>query len=113
MVFGPSRLGLDGAQQVRDARDRTQSAAGSDTDRTLTSIPATPPAEVLDALDTAARVLEELASRRITLHFEYNDAAKQVHIQVVNADDGTVVREIPPGALLELAAGNADVKKAA
>lgn len=113
MVFGPSQVGLDGAPPVPDARGRTQRAAATDADRALTTIPATPPPEVLDALDTAARVLEELASRRIALHFEYNDAAHEVQIQVVNEDDGTVLREIPPGALLDIAAGNAKVAKAA
>ena len=112
MVFGPSRLGLDGAQAAQAARSHVQNAS-NDGWAQATGVPATPPAEVLDALDTAARVLEELASRRIGLHFEYVEAKHEVHIQVINEDDGSVVREIPPGALLDLAAGTSQVSKAA
>jgi uncharacterized FlaG/YvyC family protein len=49
-------------------------------------------------------VLEELASRRLSLHFEYDDALNQVRVQVTNAE-GKVVREIPPSTLLDIAAG--------
>jgi uncharacterized FlaG/YvyC family protein len=66
---------------------------------------------VLDALDNAARVLEELASRRLSLHFEYDDTISQVRVQVTN-EDGKVVREISPSTLLEIAAGG-EAKKAA
>ena len=63
-----------------------------------------PPAEVLDALDKAARVLEELASRGLGLHFEYDDVTSQLHVQVTNGE-GKVVREISPSTLLDIAAG--------
>ena len=113
MVFGPSRLGLDGAPAAQDvSRGRVQNAS-NDAWAQASSVPATPPAEVLDALDTAARVLEELASRRIGLHFEYVEDKHEVRIQVINEDDGSVVREIPPGALMDLAAGTGTVSKAA
>ena len=59
MVFGPSRLGLDGAPSAQNAsQPRVQNSSSSDWAQ-ASSIPATPPAEVLGALDTAARVLEE------------------------------------------------------
>ena len=106
MVFGPSRLGLDGTAPVRGVSPgRGQSVAAPPSDVPSTSIPATPPAEVLNAVDNAARVLEELASRRISLRFQYDDAANQVRVQVVDDSDGHVVREIPPSVLLDIADG--------
>jgi uncharacterized FlaG/YvyC family protein len=105
MVYGPSPLGgIGGPAPARDVqRDRVQPSA---TDRfdLSSSIPSSPPAEVLEALDTAARVLEELASRRLSLRFEYDDSRNQVHVQVMS-EDGKVVREIPPSALADIAAG--------
>jgi uncharacterized FlaG/YvyC family protein len=104
MVFGPTRLGLDGSSAARDvSRPRVQDVSKADWPHV--SIPASPPPEVLDALDTAARVLEELASRRISLHFEYVEGTHEVKIQVVNESDGSVIREIPPDGLVDIAAG--------
>jgi hypothetical protein len=104
MVFGPSRVGLDGAQAAQDVtRPRVQNPPKAD--GAQGSIPAAPPPDVLDSLDTAARVLEELASRRISLRFHYVEGTHEVRIQVVDDSDGSVVREIPPGALADLAAG--------
>ncbi len=107
MVFGPSRLGLEETAAVRGAPPgRAQNVAAPRTDEVSTSIPVTPPAEVLNAVDTAARVLEELASRRISLRFQYDDEANQVRVQVVDENDGHVVREIPPSVLLDIAEGS-------
>jgi hypothetical protein len=104
MVNGPSRLGgLEGPTPFREVGGRVQGPGAFRLER-ASSIPATPPPEVLEALDNAARVLEELASRRLSLHFEYDDAINQVRVQVTN-EDGKVVREIPPSTLLDIAAG--------
>lgn len=104
MVNGPSRLGgLEGPSPFREAGGRVQSPGAFRLEQ-ASAIPATPPPEVLQALDNAARVLEELASRRLSLHFEYDDAINQVRVQVTNAE-GKVVREIPPSTLLDIAAG--------
>jgi hypothetical protein len=69
-------------------------------------IPTSPPAEVLDALDTAARVLEELDSAQLSLHFEVRDgeAGKRIHVEVL-ASDGSLVREIPARNLMDVLAG--------
>lgn len=69
-------------------------------------IPTSPPAEVLDALDTAARVLEELDSAQLSLHFEVRDgeAGKRIHVEVL-ASDGSLVREIPARHLMDVLAG--------
>lgn len=106
MVFGPSGVGLEGTPPAR-APQRARALDTPAPGARESSVPAAPPPEVLDALDTAARVLEELASRRIGLRFEYVEGAHEVRIQVVNETDGSVIREIPPGGLAELAAGAA------
>jgi hypothetical protein len=104
MVNGPSRLGgLEGVPPFREAGGRVQGPGAFRLER-ASAIPATPPPEVLEALDNAARVLEELAARRLTLHFEYDEAVNQVRVQVTN-EEGKVVREIPPSTLLDIAAG--------
>jgi hypothetical protein len=104
MVNGPSRLGgLEGPSPFKSTDGRVQGPGAFRLER-APAIPATPPPEVLDALDNAARVLEELASRRLSLHFEYDDTINQVRVQVTN-EDGKVVREIPPSTLLDIAAG--------
>jgi hypothetical protein len=105
MVNGRSHLGdsTDGSPPHRDVSGAAPHPAAGRGEPTST-IPASPPADVLEALDTAARVLEELASRGLGLHFEHDDATGQLHVQVTNGE-GKVVREISPSMLLEIAAG--------
>ena len=57
-------------------------------------IPAEPPAEVLESLDQAARVLAELAEKDFRLRFAINDETKQVDIDVTDRE-GRVVKRIP------------------
>ena len=45
-------------------------------------IPATPPAEVLDALDRAARVVNELGRKNVTLSLEHDALAGTVRVKV-------------------------------
>lgn len=72
-----------------------------------TSFPATPPPEVLTALDEGARVMRELSEARVELHFavEQGNAGKRVRIQVREAD-GNVVRDIPARKLLDILSGD-------
>jgi hypothetical protein len=64
-----------------------------------------PPAQVHQELDTAARVIEELSSRQVNLHFEVDPAGGgPVRVQVRDAS-GNVLREIPPRSLFETLAG--------
>jgi hypothetical protein len=69
-------------------------------------IPASPPDEVLELLDTAATVLQELAASQVRMHIDVVDggAGKRIHIQVVDAD-GTLLREIPPHQMFDVLAG--------
>jgi FlaG protein len=104
MVFGPSRLdGPERPSPFGETGARVQVPGGFPLQR-ASAIQGAPPPEVLDALDNAARVLEELASRRLSLHFAYNDTIDQVRVQLTN-EHGKVVREIPPSTLLDIAAG--------
>jgi hypothetical protein len=70
-------------------------------------IPATPPPEVLDALDTAAQVLQDLKSKQLNLSFsvEGEGAMKEIHVEVRDGT-GALVREIPTQHLLDLLAGD-------
>jgi hypothetical protein len=72
----------------------------------LAPVPAHPPAEVLEMLDTAAQVLQDLAAAQVSLHIEVVDggAGKRIHVQVLDAD-GELLREIPPHQLLDVLAG--------
>jgi hypothetical protein len=72
------------------------------------AIPATPPPEVLDSLDTAARVLGELRTNQINLSFSVDGfgSEKRIHVEVRDGT-GALVREIPPKHLLDLLAGDA------
>jgi uncharacterized FlaG/YvyC family protein len=64
----------------------------------------TPPAAVQQEFDVAARVIEELSSRQVNLHFEVDHSAGKVRVQVLNGD-GAVVREIPARSLLDTLSG--------
>lgn len=112
MLTGPARIGgPEGAltgRGVQRGRPPVSTPAPTGQSSAATRpgpIPSSPPAEVLKALDTAALVLEELASKQINLHFEVDDRTQQVRIQVTDGE-GRVVREIPPTELAEIAAGS-------
>ena len=64
----------------------------------------TPPAAVRQEFDVAARVLEELSSQRVSLHFEVDHNAGKVRVQVLNGD-GAVIREIPASSLFDTLSG--------
>lgn len=105
MVFGPTHLGLVPVPEQDDVeRGRTRSVTAPGGFPAPASLSAGPPAELLEVLDTAARVLEELAAKRISLHFDYDERANRVRVQVVSGD-GRLVREIPPSVLVDIAAG--------
>jgi flagellar protein FlaG len=91
------------AQAVREATPvrRVSSVSG---DKPDAGIPSSPPQEVLDALDTAANVLRELAQRRVEMRFEFDERANQVHVEVRDGE-GNVVRQIPATRALDILAG--------
>jgi hypothetical protein len=76
-------------------------APSTPTRDTGTEIPATPPSEVLDALDKAQQVLADYEARKTTLRFDVDSATKQVTAQLIGSD-GKIIREIPAKHGLDL-----------
>lgn len=74
--------------------------------RSVSGVPATPPAEVLRALDGAARVDEELRSRGLSVSFDVQPKG-DVRVRVVDDASGSVVRELAPAHALDAISGEA------
>jgi FlaG protein len=74
----------------------------------MPSVPTPPPADLEAAYRAAGRVAEELAAQDVELHFEYDEAARRVIIEVRGAD-GEVIRQIPPRDFFAAIAGDAGV----
>jgi hypothetical protein len=68
-------------------------------------LPPLPPAEVLDALDTAARVLDQLDRKQIKLWVDHDPKTNQIRAHVRDGVTGTE-REIPSSRLLNILAGD-------
>lgn len=66
-------------------------------------IPASPPADMLEELDRAAGVIDDLAARNVNLHFEVDDKTHKVRVQVVDGE-GALLREIPATRMLDMLA---------
>ena len=69
------------------------------------TIPKNPPTEVLDALDGAARVVEDLGRRNIALSFEHDPQTNRVRVKVHHGDMPTQ-HEISLHGLLNLLDGD-------
>ena len=72
-------------------------------DVNVSTLPASPPNEVLEQMHEAGRVAAELRSQQRELHFEPTDSGRVI-VQVRDLD-GNVIRTIPPARALEIAAG--------
>ncbi|HET6171002.1 MAG TPA: hypothetical protein VFD90_00250 [Gaiellales bacterium] len=83
-----------------DAAENAKAAASLPSDLDLG---AEPPADLLLALDRAARVAADLDARRLGVRFETGVDSK-LRAQVIDAD-GKVVRLLPVGEALELLSG--------
>jgi flagellar protein FlaG len=68
-------------------------------------IPATPPAEVLDAVGAAADAVDTMARENRELHFERDPESGRVVVQVRNLATREVVRTIPSSEALDLLSG--------
>ena len=75
-------------------------------DTAVLSLPAAPPAEVLDAVGAAADRAAELRSQNRELHFHMDETSGRVIVQVRDLD-GNVIRTIPPSQALEVMSGAA------
>lgn len=67
-------------------------------------IPASPPAEVLDAMGAAADAYDRLKTAGRRLHFETDPSTGRVTVQVLDGD-GRVITTLPPSRVLDLADG--------
>jgi hypothetical protein len=65
-------------------------------------IPVSPPPEVLEAMDAAARVARELHEQGRELRFVNAEDGVRIELRDL---DGNVLRTIPPGDLLDIATG--------
>jgi hypothetical protein len=99
---------LDAAPQ-RAPRDSRASAADGARDALELSggeVPASPPAEVLDAIDAAGRVARELHAQGRELRFTPPAPGSGERVRIELRDlDGHVLRTIPPSELLDVATG--------
>jgi FlaG protein len=95
MEYGPAPISGVGKPTQRTASPPRPS---------LRAVADTPPPAVQQEFDVAARVIEELSSRQVNLHFEVDHDAGRVRVQVLSGD-GAVVREIPARSLLDTLSG--------
>ena len=68
-------------------------------------IPATPPAEVLDAIGAAADRADAMAAQDRELHFERDPESGRVVVQVRDLSTREIVRTIPPSEALGMLSG--------
>jgi flagellar protein FlaG len=68
-------------------------------------IPSSPPEELYDQIDAAAKRVDELKSEGRELHFSFNEESKRVQIEVRDLK-GNVLRTIPPSKALSVATGD-------
>jgi hypothetical protein len=103
MLDGTTKL--DSSSEVALQRAGSSAAAGARGARMkiptdLHGLPASPPPEVLQAVEQVSRGLDELARQRLSLRFSLGSDAR-MQIQVRRAGGG-VVKEIPASTALEL-----------
>ena len=93
------------ASTAASARTVATSAPGAvaPVDRVELSVPASPPAEVRDAVGAAADRAQELRKQNRELHFEMDRSSGRVVIQVRDLE-GTSSR-VPPSKALDLMSG--------
>lgn len=99
--------GFSGTPERAQRGSRSAAPAGADDAATLSSgeIPASPPPEVLEAVDAAGRVARELHAQGRELRFTPPDGSVgRVQVEVRDLD-GNVLRTIPPSELLDVATG--------
>jgi hypothetical protein len=99
---GTTRAGLTPVEPTTPARRRDPVAPAGRS--AIEPIPANPPQEVLDDLDTAGRVLGDLDDKNVSLKLALDDQTGRVHVELHDAD-GQVLRRVPASQALDLLAG--------
>jgi hypothetical protein len=101
-------IGPPGFRPAPDRAPREPHAAVVEDSVTLSqgAIPASPPPEVLEAIDAAGRVARELHEQGRELRFTPPVPGEDGRVRVEVRDlDGNVLRTIPPSELLDVASG--------
>jgi hypothetical protein len=71
-------------------------------------VPASPPPEVLYALDRAQSVLAELASRQVSMHISVDEETSRIHVELRDAE-GKLIREVPAAHATAMLSGERPV----
>jgi hypothetical protein len=71
-------------------------------------VPATPPTEVLYALDRAQSVLAELASRQVSMHISVDEETSKIRVALYDGD-GRLIREVPASHATAMLSGERPV----
>ena len=71
-------------------------------------MPATPPPEVLYALDRAQSVIAELASRQVSMHISVDEETEKIQVALYDAD-GKLIREVPASHATAMLSGERPV----
>jgi FlaG protein len=110
--INPSRPGVAPARRAPTAGAPDFQATLEGVGRSATSrdvatvgIPASPPAEVLDAIGAAADRVDAMAAEHRELHFERDPESGRVVVQVRDLATREVVRTIPPSEALGMLSG--------
>jgi hypothetical protein len=89
------------------SRSTSASAAAPSTTAaavTIDAIPASPPAEVLSQMATAAGAQDRLAASGQALHFSLDETTGKLTTQLTDLS-GNVLRSVSPSSVLDIAAG--------
>lgn len=105
MIDGLTPLGpVQRTNPVQRTTPAAPTAKGDPVEKALDPFPATPPAEVLESLDHAQRVLSDLDARQVSLQFSVDPGSSHIRVKVMDAE-GKVIREVPATQALEVLSG--------
>jgi hypothetical protein len=71
-------------------------------------VPATPPPEVLYALDRAQSVIAELASRQVSMRISVDEETSKIKVALYDGE-GRLIREVPPSHATAMLSGERPV----
>jgi flagellar protein FlaG len=104
MGFDIAPIGSTPASATSGPAQRQARAAGDEAVLASGDLPASPPPEVLEAIDAAARCYRDLHARGRELRFGVDADSGRVTVDVCDLD-GNVLRSIPPSEALDVAGG--------
>jgi hypothetical protein len=103
---GPSQRVSPPSADFAAVLGRAPAPAPVAVDTAQLSLPAYPPAEVLDAVGAAADRVDQLVAENRELHFRKDEETGRVIVEVRDLE-GNVIRTIPPSHALEIMSGAA------